>query len=447
MISEQAICQLEKIRDTFIQISLAVGNEKQDILAKYVSDSDVRSGLWYQFNPLVTFGVREAKYNKKIIQDSPDPYYETLDELFEEFRNASAVNDRMIGKLQAVAKYLDTHLDKYDGPPLGAFLANFMMKKEKIGVTATTINKVFGKDFIPAFVCMLAQKYFEHPEAVENQLFAVTKKLDGIRCLAIYRPGGKVVFHSRQGQLIEGLVEIEPEIRDLLANEEFSVVLDGELLVDEADELDSAEGYKRTTKIVRSKSDKHGVTYNVFDVVSLTCFLAGKDPAFYFHRYDKLRNLFKGKQYGHLKRVEQLYVGNDISMIYYHLNAMRNAHQEGVMINLLDAPYECKRTKNLLKVKAMQDCDLKIIGVEEGSGKFAGTLGALIVDYKGNPVGVGTGLSNLMRETIWKYPEQFIGRVATIQYFEETHDANGVLSIRFPVFKELREHGKEVSYE
>ena len=447
MLSEYAIGQLEKIRNAFIQIGGAIGNEKQLVLAEYSHDPDVVSGLWYQFNPLVTFGIREAKYKKKIIQDFPDPHYDTIDELFEEFRLAPAVTDQMIGKLQVVVKYLDTHLDRYDGPLLGVFLANFMMKNLKIGVTATTINKVLGKDSIPSFGCMLAQKYFEHPEAVENQLFAVTKKLDGIRCLAIYRPGGKVVFHSRQGQLIEGLVEIEPEIRDLLANEEFSVVLDGELLVDEADELDSAEGYKRTTKIVRSKADKHGVTYNVFDVVSLTCFLAGKDNTLYFHRYDKLRSLFKGKQYNHLKRVEQFYVGNDTSMIYYHLNAMRDAHQEGVMINLLDAPYECKRTKNLLKVKVMQDCDLKIIGVEEGSGKFAHTLGALIVDYKGNPVGVGSGISNLMRETIWKHPEQFIGRVATIQYFEETHDANGVPSIRFPVFKELRERGKEVSYE
>ena len=31
-------------------------------------------------------------------------------------------------------------------------------------------------------------------------------------------------------------------------------------------------------------------------------------------------------------------------------------------------------------------------------------------------------------------------------YFEETNDADGKLSIRFPVFKELCVEGKEVSY-
>ena len=116
------------------------------------------------------------------------------------------------------------------------------------------------------------------------------------------------------------------------------------------------------------------------------------------------------------------------------------------MINLADEYYQFSRTNALLKVKVMQDCDLEITGVQEGQGKFAGTLGALIVDYKGTPVGVGSGISDEIRRMIWADPDQYIGRVATIQYFEETNDADGKPSIRFPVFKELREEGKEVSY-
>jgi len=42
--------------------------------------------------------------------------------------------------------------------------------------------------------------------------------------------------------------------------------------------------------------------------------------------------------------------------------------------------------------------------------------------------------------------DELIGRVISVQYFEETHDVDGNLSLRFPVFKELRETGKEVSY-
>jgi DNA ligase-1 len=94
----------------------------------------------------------------------------------------------------------------------------------------------------------------------------------------------------------------------------------------------------------------------------------------------------------------------------------------------------------------MQDCDLEVIGFEAGKGKFEGTLGALVVDYKGTPVGVGSGLSDGDRRMFWDHQDEYLGRVVTIQYFEETHAADGKPSIRFPVFKELREAGKEVSY-
>jgi len=122
---------------------------------------------------------------------------------------------------------------------------------------------------------------------------------------------------------------------------------------------------------------------------------------------------------------------------------------EGVMINVASAPYECKRTANLLKVKEMYTMDLKIIGFEEGlvSTKFEGTLGAIVVDYKGYSVKVGSGYSEEDREFFWKNQNELLGRVIEVQYFEETQDADGNLSLRFPVFVQLREIGKEVSYD
>ena len=139
-------------------------------------------------------------------------------------------------------------------------------------------------------------------------------------------------------------------------------------------------------------------------------------------------------------------MGGDVSQIQVHLDRQRALQHEGVMLNLLDASYQFTRTNYLLKVKVMNDCDLRIIGVQEGTGRFKGTLGSLVVSYKGNPVGVGSGLSDDMRKNVWNRPDDYIGRVVTIQYFEETKDKTGKLSIRFPVFKELREEGKEVSY-
>lgn len=251
-------------------------------------------------------------------------------------------------------------------------------------------------------------------------------------------------MYSRQGQPIEGLSEIEEELSIIHTRTGIEFVLDGELLIADRDQYSSKEQYKLTTQIVRRDGQKCGIEFNAFDVVGVEAFFNHHCDTPYWMRRQKLMGMIDGTKY--IRLLPVLYVGKDQEMIFSNLEKQRALHHEGVMVNLLDAPYQFKRTNVLLKVKVMNDCDLEIIGVQEGTGRFKGTLGSLIVNYKGNPVGVGSGLSEEMRKTIWQNQGEYIGRVATIQYFEETKDKTGKLSIRFPVFKEIREKGKEVSY-
>lgn len=64
--------------------------------------------------------------------------------------------------------------------------------------------------------------------------------------------------------------------------------------------------------------------------------------------------------------------------------------KEGLMVNF-DVPYKRKRHNGILKVKRFYTMDLHILRCEEGSGRLAGTLGAFVLDYKGNEVNVGSG--------------------------------------------------------
>ena len=142
-----------------------------------------------------------------------------------------------------------------------------------------------------------------------------------------------------------------------------------------------------------------------------------------------------------------MYNGTDEQKIYSWLDYMTDRKLEGVMVNKADAPYSCKRTSDILKVKKMQSADLKIVGFEEGEGKLKGTLGRINVSYKGNTVGVGSGYSDTDRNYIWQHKDELMGRIAEIQYFEKSENAKtGEQSLRFPVFKTLREKGKEESY-
>jgi DNA ligase-1 len=95
----------------------------------------------------------------------------------------------------------------------------------------------------------------------------------------------------------------------------------------------------------------------------------------------------------------------------------------------------------------MQSADLKIIALEEGEGRLRGTLGNLIVSYKGNKVSVGSGFSDDERKVFWNNKDKFIGRVAEITFFGESQNQNNdEVSLRFPVFKTIREEGKEINY-
>lgn len=384
--------------------------------------------------------------------------YTNAQEMLSDLMSASAATNKMIARIKAT---LDTIADE----SVRQFAARYLTKTVKIGATAETVNKAVGSSVIPVFGCMLANKYFDHPQAVVGKAVAVTEKLDGIRALAFVKyqnSGVTVSIFSRQGKQISGLLQIEQAIGKAIApfyqngsfNEDEGVVFDGELLITNRSGIPSKEQYKRTTKIVSADKpeQKTGITYNVFDMLLKKGFDAGEFAPFYTLRRKALETVFRGSDSPSVRvvPVEQTLILTDETSAHKAITELvekaRKDGKEGIMLNICDAPYICKRTNNLLKVKVFQDCDLEITGFQEGEGKYENTLGALIVNYKGSSVGVGSGLSDEQRKEFWEHREKYIGRIATIQYFEETNDSKGKKSIRFPVFKELREEGKEVSY-
>ena len=113
---------------------------------------------------------------------------------------------------------------------------------------------------------------------------------------------------------------------------------------------------------------------------------------------------------------------------------------------LFRSPYHFGRTWDLLKIKLFKDCDLIITGFEEGTNKLQGTLGALILDYKGNELRCGSGFTDEQRKEIWENRDQYLGKIAEIKYFEETKNQNGGTSLRFPIFKDIRTDKTEPNY-
>jgi DNA ligase-1 len=113
------------------------------------------------------------------------------------------------------------------------------------------------------------------------------------------------------------------------------------------------------------------------------------------------------------------------------------------MIKDVDAPYECKRNTFWMKWKPTITVDLEVIGVEEGTGRNQGRLGALVCngvdDGKEITVNVGSGFSDSDRDNYWRDSNLIIGRTAEILCDVITQNQDGTYSLRFPRFVRFRD--------
>lgn len=403
---------------------------KQDVLQKYKDDSVVHRYLKIAFDPYAVYGISTKKLHKSVPATSIVGIH-SIFELFTYLTQHNTGTDQIVGLCQ---DFLDgvAACDRESAD----LLEKLICKDLSIGCEAKTINSVIP-GLIPTFEVQLAQKYFEKPERLEGKTFALTTKIDGGRIIAIRETDG-VSFFTRAGQRYEGLVDLEKEMMETFPA---GTVLDGEITILNDAGIPSKEAYKRAMKITRSDGEKHGLKMKVFDTMSITEWKNQKCTDDYVTRRAILEGLYfqPAIKRTYFELLPVLYRGSDTSKVLEYLEEAIANNEEGVMINICDAVYEFGRTWNLMKVKKMNTLDLEVVDYEEGSGRLAGTLGAIHVRYKnGNIVKVGSGFSDDLRKQIWNHDVMIVGKIVEIQYFEESTNADGGISLRFPVFKDFR---------
>jgi DNA ligase-1 len=225
-------------------------------------------------------------------------------------------------------------------------------------------------------------------------------------------------------------VEIESDLAALPRN----TALDGELTITNYFDMPSKEAYKAASKIIRLKgaTPKRGLTYRVFDCMKADEFKMQSCIKPYVERRAELDSFPKMQ---HIEVLPVLYVGDDTSKITEWLDKITAEGGEGCMLNSLWAPYVWGRTWNLQKCKKFQSLDLLVVDMEEGSGRLAGTLGAIHVRYKdGNIVKVGSGFSDEERALYWAQPDIILNKIVEVKYFESSKNADGTESLRFPTW-------------
>ena len=324
----------------------------------------------------------------------------------------------------------------------GELLYRIIDKNLDIRAGDKVINKAVP-GLIPTFSVALAQEYKGKCDWDDN--WYASRKLDGVRCLAVTDTEGKCTLYSRMGKEFTTLNKIKYAIE---ATGVINYVFDGEIcLLDE----DGNEDFQGVMKELRRKDHQiKNPTFMIFDMIHKTEFDKGKSTDILSERLHTLRT-WLGPRYDTketLRYLDQSVITNETHFNNWNQMASDN-NWEGFMLRK-DTEYEGKRSKNLLKVKSFYDAEYEVLGfdvdnhevVRDGKSVSMTMLSQVWIEHKGYLVKVGSGFTQEQR---LEYMDgSIVGKVITVQYFEETNNQEGGISLRFPTVKVIHGDKREV---
>lgn len=411
---------------------------KQQILKEHENTPYFKSALKYLLNIYDVVGISTKKLQKELPITHTDMNF---DELIEYLHSNPTGKDETISIVKGYISQFESEHQK--------IMMKLIAKTLTLGVSAKSVNKVYGDGFIPTFDVQLAFPYEKHIDKyTNNDMFYVTKKLDGHRAITLVKTDEKgisITSYTRRGQEYEGLKELHSNIIEFIRLNPIVMqsfrdgfMLDGELLLMNRPELTTGDLFKATAKVLKTEGEKTGIKYHVFDMTSLSDFLYS-DVSTYNYEYRRTHWLDNLVHTTNIEIIPVLAKINKSQIPEWSDYATQNGW-EGVMLNASTGFYRKKRSPQLLKVKKMHTADLEIVGFNQAlSGEFEGGLQSLNVRLDDeNIVQVGSGLTKEQRIEIWNNKEDYLGVMVEIQYFEETTNQNGGKSLRFPVFKTFR---------
>ena len=303
------------------------------------------------------------------------------------------------------------------------------------GIHTSTANAVWP-GLIKEYPVMLCSP-FEQRLVDKIKFPAIAQcKMDGMRFNAIVREG-KCEFRSRNGKEIQLLGNLEQEFISLAGD--IDCVFDGELLVmRDGVILSRQEGngiLNKANKGTISANDAAMVNATVWDIIPYVYFTDGHCPTPYSTRFATLQNMNPS---GKIHLVESAIVG-DIETAKETFEKYLAAGLEGIILKDMNGPWEDKRSKGQIKFKGEMECDLKVVAVEEGSGKYEGLLGALVcVSSDGIvKVNVGSGFNDEQRKSLM--PRDLLGKIVAVKYNARIKNKQGEESLFLPIFVEIRE--------
>lgn len=385
-------------------------NDKKAFLLDNIDDEDFYAIINILLNPKIILNVKTIQLTGKYTESnniSLEEFIELVHKL-----QTNNINKKLRTEIHDLLSCTYEEMQK--------ILIKILTKSLKIGVTASTVNKI-KPNFLPEFKCMLATTGLPKSYPVY-----VDTKWDGVRCLAEV-VNNKCTIWSRKGNKIP-IKALEAEFVRLANGHD--LVFDGELLDSNRKEV---SGKINSIMKTGETSDANSIYVRVFDVLDAHEFFNQiPNKTSLAQRILTLSLMIAQAKPSRIimsigrKADDELHMKNIIN------NLIENG-EEGAIVKELDASYEYKRSNNWLKFKAINTTTLEVIDVKEGKNSREGDVGALICRTScGNlEVDVGSGIKHddlpLLRGLVGKYVEVLFNVMIS--------DAKGNLSLFLPRLK------------
>tara|TARA_B100001059_G_scaffold51215_1_gene44691 strand:+ start:10237 stop:11532 length:1296 start_codon:yes stop_codon:yes gene_type:complete len=408
-------------------------NEKKVIIGTIKNDEFIKRALKYAYDPYKKYYVTSATCKKR--SDLYElPVFADLFCILDDLNSRYYTGHDAIGLVNGFIKEQDEQFED--------LIFSIIDRNLELRASASVINKVIP-GLIPTFDVVLANK-FDPKRADWNDVWLASRKLDGVRCITIVDIQGNVKCYSRQGNEFETLNVVREAVKQMGLR---GVVFDGEICLMDKDGNEDFPGIMKQIK--RKNHTIDNPRYVMFDYLTLSEFdnkssempLTGR-----LGRFAKITSYIESSIY--LSVLNQVVVNDDDHFAKLSAEAEKLGH-EGLMVRK-NVGYEGKRTQNLLKVKKFHDAEYQVVDLDfedhrvirEGKEVVMPMLAQVWIEHKGYKVAVGSGWNQEQRIRYQKNPSELIGKTITVQYFEETKNQQGGLSLRFPTVKHVFENGR-----
>lgn len=394
---------------------------KESVFKKHATNDLFKQVCYLAYDPLVQF------YQRKIPTYIPAVTPSMTFEQGLEALGALTRREKTGNEAIAHLKFILENVPASDAP----VIEKIVLKDFDVGAGDSTIIATWPgllHEYPMALSSAFKYALLEKLIAKKGRKYAQLKS-DGARVNIHISPVGVVQIFTRKGREVSvgGRFDWLGEIEALRGH-----ILDGEMLARDAETgkpMPRKTGNGLVNKAIKGtlpETEMDILFMQSWDIITKTEFDARKGTTTYDDRFAKLERLIKLMHSMNPRANIELIESVEVTTVEESVAAGEKylaMGMEGAIIKHGDMVWEDARSKLSLKIKGERECDLKIVGIKPGEGKYEGMIGAYICESACGELEVNVG-GGLTDEDRAQDPDEVIGKILGVLYNEKIKAKN-----------------------